>query len=99
MCKTFRAWVDGISGDQAGVPWVGPQVVRQAIGNVGQVPQGCRVSRVVACDGQFQGVNTVDAASTSLWRCWARVDHHPAWGRVRIAAPPRFTWGIVKALG
>ena len=51
MRETFRAGVDGIPCDQAGVPWVGPQVVRQPVRKVGQVGQGRRVSRVVPCYG------------------------------------------------
>ena len=57
MRETSRPWVDGIPCDQAGVPWVGPQVVRQTVRNMGQVAQGRRVSGVVPYYGYFQRVD------------------------------------------
>ena len=53
MREALRAGVDGVAGNQAGVPWIRPQVVTEAVRNMGQEAQWCRVSRVVACDGYF----------------------------------------------
>ena len=58
MGVTLRPWVDRIAGNHAAVPWVRAQVVCQAVRNVGQIGQGQRVSRVVAGNGYFQGIET-----------------------------------------
>ena len=94
-----RAGIDGISGNQAGVPWVSAQMGGQAVRNVGQVAQGQHVGRVVTCNGYFKGIDGVDAPRTARGAPGARVDHHPVRGRGRITAPPRLTRQIVKALG
>ena len=35
-----RAGIDGIPGNQAGVPWVSAKVIAQAVRNMGKVGQG-----------------------------------------------------------
>ena len=56
MCIAVRARIDGIAGNQAGVPWVRSQVMGQAVRNVRQVGQGQRVGRVVTCYGYLKGI-------------------------------------------
>ena len=58
MRGAVRPWVDGITGNQAGVSWVRSQVIAQAVRNVGQVRQGQRVGRVVTCYGYLKGNRT-----------------------------------------
>ena len=88
MGEALRAGIYGIPADDALKSWVRAQVIAQKVRNVGQVAQGQHVGRVVTRYRRTsRAVDGVDAPSTSLWRCWARVDRPSKFG-AGVGLPP-----------
>ena len=81
----------GRSGLRVLIPFVGPEVVTEAVRNMSQINEGQRAGPVVAGYGYFQGIDTVNAPGAACGGPGALVNHHPGRGRGRSTPPPRLT--------